>query len=131
MARFNAKLRDDTAPPTMVAIPAHTISGVNSPVKYNFQKSNGQYIISIKDGRRAVDVDTEKWSNGTQVSPFNPNALLIYPEMTGNIKFDNKNWGKVECYNVHLDTTTELTKKSDGSYDFPVSQKTTLLIFTP
>lgn len=131
MARFNAKLRDDTAPPTMVAIPAHTVTGVNNPVKYNFQKSNGQYIISIKDGRRAVDVDTEKWSNGTQVSPFNPNALLIYPETTGNIKFDSKDWSKVECYNVHLDTTTELTKKSDGSYDFPVSQKTSLLIFTP
>ena len=131
MARYNAVIRDDAAPPTMVAIPAYIISGVNSPVKYNFQKSNGQYLIEIKDGRRAVDVDTEKWSGGTQTSPFNPNALLIYAATTGNIKFTSKTWSKVRAYNVHLDTWTDLTIKGDGSYDFPVSQKTTFLEFTP
>ena len=131
MARFNAKLRDDATAPAMVAIPAYTLTGVSNLVRYNFQKSNGQYIIVLKDGRRAVDVDTEKWSGSTRTAPFNPNALLIYPGSTGNIKFTSKDWSKVEWYNVHLDTTVLLTKKDDGSYDLPMSQKTGMLILTP
>lgn len=131
MARFNAKLRDDATAPAMVAIPDYTLTGVSNLVRYNFQKSNGQYIIVLKDGRRAVDVDTEKWSGSTRTAPFNPNAVLIYPGVTGNIKFTSKDWSKVEWYNVHLDTTVVLTKKGDGSYDLPMSQKTGMLVLTP
>lgn len=78
-----------------------------------------------------MNVDTEKWSGSTRTAPFNPNAVLIYPGVTGNIKFTSKDWSKVEWYNVHLDTTVVLTKKGDGSYDLPMSQKTGMLVLTP
>ena len=131
MARYNAKLRDDTAAPTMAAIPAYTMGNATNVVRRNFMKSNGQYIIVLKDGRRAVDVDTEKWSGGRRTAPFNPNALLIYPEYTATINFGTKSWSKAEWYNVHLDTTTVLTKDGSGNYNIPMSQKTGLLILTP
>lgn len=131
MARYNAKLRDDTAAPTMAAIPAYTMGNATNVVRRNFMKSNGQYLIAMRDGRRAVDVDTEKWSGGKRTAPFNPNALLIYPEYTATINFGTKSWSKAEWYNVHLDTTTVLTKDGSGNYNIPMSQKTGLLILTP
>lgn len=131
MARYNAKLRDDTAAPTMAAIPAYTMGNATNVVRRNFMKSNGQYLIAMRDGRRAVNVDTEKWSGGTRTAPFNPNALLIYPEYTATINFGTKSWSKAEWYNVHLDTTTVLTKDGSGNYNIPMSQKTGLLILTP
>lgn len=131
MARYNAKLRDDTAAPTMAAIPAYTMGNATNVVRRNFMKSNGQYLIAMRDGRRAVDVDTEKWSGGRRTAPFNPNALLIYPEYTATINFGTKSWSKAEWYNVHLDTTTVLTKDGSGNYNIPMSQKTGLLILTP
>ena len=131
MARYNAKLRDDTAAPTMAAIPAYTMGNATNVVRRNFMKSNGQYLIAMRDGRRAVDVETEKWSNGVRTAPFNPNALLIYPEYTATINFGTKSWSKAEWYNVHLDTTTVLTKDGSGNYNIPMSQKTGVLILTP
>ncbi|MCG7357097.1 SGNH/GDSL hydrolase family protein [Roseomonas mucosa] len=131
LARYNAKLRDDVAAPTMVAIPPYTLGNAANVLTRNFMKANGQYLISMRDGRRAVNVDTEVWRNGTRTSPFNPNALLIYPQYTATINFGSKTWSKVEWYNVHLDTTDELTKDGSGNYSIPMSQKTGLLILTP